>query len=87
MVCTVPEEAIPILVNQYNGTIPDEPSRDWADYLYLAEDLSNMAGRRYSGQRNHINRFKKLYPNYSYEKITEDNMDRVIKSLGLSSEF
>jgi hypothetical protein len=79
--CTVPEEAIPILVNQYNGTIPDEPSRDWADYLYLAEDLSNMAGRRYSGQRNHINRFKKLYPNYSYEKITEDNMDRVIKFL------
>lgn len=79
--CTIPEEAIPILVNQYNGIIPSQPSRDWADYLYLATDLANMAGRRYSGQRNHINRFKKLYPNYSYEKITKDNLGRVIDFL------
>lgn len=79
--CTVPEEAIPVLVDNYKGTIPAAPSRDWSDYLYLAEDLSNMAGRRYSGQRNHINKFKKLYPNYSYENITEDNLERVIKFL------
>jgi hypothetical protein len=72
--CTVPEEAVPILVNQYKGTIPGDPNRDWSDYLYLAEDLSNMVGRRYSGQRNHINKFKKLYPNYSYKKITTDNL-------------
>lgn len=79
--CTVPEEAIPILINEYNGTIPKDPNRDWADYLYLAEDLANMAGRRYSGQRNHINRFKRLYPNYKYEKITDKNLHRVIDFL------
>lgn len=79
--CTVPEEAVPILVNQYKGTIPKEPNRDWSDYLYLADDLSNMAGRRYSGQRNHINRFKRLYPNYTYEKISKDNLDRVTEFL------
>ena len=38
--CTVPEEAIPVLVDNYKGTIPAAPSRDWSDYLYLAEDLS-----------------------------------------------
>lgn len=75
--CTVPEEAVPILVNQYKGIVPGEPLRDLADYLYLAEDLAEMAGRRYSGQRNHINRFKKLYPDYKYEKITEANLNRV----------
>lgn len=38
-----------------------ENIRLWQDYLYNAEDLSTFAGRRYSGQRNHINKFRKLY--------------------------
>jgi uncharacterized protein len=75
--CTVPEEAISILENQFHGTIPGHPSRDWADYLYNAVDLAEMAGRRYSGQRNHINKFKKLYPNYSYQRMNKDNLERV----------
>ncbi len=79
--CTVPEEALPILLNQYGGTIPGTPSRDWADYLYLAEDLGEMAGRRYSGQRNHINKFKKLYPDYKYQRITPDNLPRIMDFL------
>jgi hypothetical protein len=79
--CTVPEEALPVLVNEFGGTIPGIPSRDWADYLYLAEDLAEMAGRRYSGQRNHINKFKKLYPDYSYQRITTDHIPRIIEFL------
>lgn len=75
--CTVPEEVLPILVNQFHGTIPDLPPRDWSDYLYNAEDLALMAGRRYSGQRNHINKFKKLYPDYKYQSITHENLPRV----------
>lgn len=78
--CTVPEEAVFLLVEKYNG-IPAGSSRDLSDYLYLSEDLAYMAGRRYSGQRNHINQFKKLYPNYKYEKITGENLDRVIDFL------
>ena len=79
--CTVPEEAIPVLEERYHGTIPGTPSRDWADYLYLAEDLAEMAGRRYSGQRNHINKFKKLYPDYRYQRITQENLPRIIDFL------
>lgn len=79
--CTVPEEAIGTLINEFHGTIPGTPSRDWADYLYQAEDLSQLAGRRYSGQRNHINKFKKTYPTYQYHSITEDNLESVIKFL------
>ena len=59
--CTVPEEAVPILMDKYKGQMPERANRDWSDYLYLAEDLANMAGRRYSSQRNHINKFKRLY--------------------------
>ena len=79
--CTVPEEGLSTLVDQYQGTIPGTPSRDWADYLYQAEDLAEMAGRRFSGQRNHINKFKKLFPNYRYEKITQDNLHRIVEFL------
>jgi uncharacterized protein len=79
--CTVPKEAVSILVDQYHGTVPGAPSRDWADYLYKAEDLAEMAGRRFSGQRNHINKFKKNYPNYTYHKITPENLHRVIDFL------
>jgi len=79
--CTVPKEVVPAIVERYNGTIPAEPNRDWADYLYRAEDLAEMAGRRYSGQRNHINKFKKLYPDYKYHRITPDNLQRVTEFL------
>ncbi len=79
--CTVPEEGLSILTDRFHGVIPGTPNRDWADYLYLAEDLAEMAGRRFSGQRNHINKFKKLYPEYRYEKITQDNLSRIIDFL------
>jgi len=79
--CTVPEQHVSILVDQFNGEVPCPPNRDWADYLYNAEDLAEMAGRKYSGQRNHINKFKKLYPDYSYHRITPDNNSRVLDFL------
>jgi hypothetical protein len=79
--CTVPEEAVATLVNDFGGTQPCSSNRDWADYLYHADDLADMAGRKYSGQRNHINKFKKLYPNYTYQRITNENIPRVIDFL------
>lgn len=79
--CTVPEEAVPILVQEYGGTQPCTSNRDWADYLYNADDLADMAGRKFSGQRNHINKFHKLYPNYSYQRITPENTPRIIDFL------
>ena len=36
--------------------------RPWKDYIYRREDLAEFAGRHYSGQRNHIHKFRKLYP-------------------------
>ena len=50
-------------------------SEDWDDYLYRAEDIVNLAGRRYCGQRNHINKFKKLYEVSRFEAITKDNTE------------
>ena len=35
--------------------------RSWSDYLYSFESAATFAGKKFSGQRNHINHFKKLY--------------------------
>ncbi len=47
--------------------------RDWFDYVYNAEDLKTLAGRKFSGQRNHINKFKKLYE-YEFSAIDQNNL-------------
>lgn len=36
-------------------------TRDHFDYVYLTENLSRLAGRKYSAKRNHINQFKRYY--------------------------
>ena len=50
---------------------------EWADYVYEASDLINLSGRKYHGQKNHINFFKKNFPNYTYEEINDDNINEV----------
>lgn len=50
-----------------------EPNRDIFDYVYLAEDLESLKGKRYHGKRNHLNRF---YENdWSFEPLTADNIE------------
>lgn len=44
-----------------------------ADYLYDTAALATFPGRRYGGQRNHLNRFARLYPEATVEAITEEN--------------
>jgi len=45
--------------------------RDIEDYLYLAEDLRELKGRKYHSKRNHISYFMKNY-DYKYEPLTKD---------------
>lgn len=50
-----------------------EYKSDSADYIYDVNNLANLSGRKYHGKKNHINKFKKTYDNWSYEKITDYN--------------
>ena len=72
----VPLEEREFLMDRYPYTTVDN-SRLWQDYLYRAEDLMTLAGRRYSGQRNHINKFKKLYPEAVYRPLTPEDSEAV----------
>ncbi len=68
----VPVEEREFLMDRYPYTTVDN-SRLWQDYLYRAEDLMTFSGRRYSGQRNHINKFRKLYPDAVYRPLTPED--------------
>lgn len=52
-------------------------SRDYSDYVYSAEKLALLSGRKYHQKRNHISGFKKRYPDYKFEVINDENVDLV----------
>lgn len=47
--------------------------RTWRDYLYEAGNLCDFPGRHYSGQRNHVNKFRKLYPDARFRVLGKDD--------------
>lgn len=51
--------------------------RDWSDYFYLSEKFKTYSGKKLGGQRNHVNKFKKLYPNYKFKAVLETDVDRI----------
>lgn len=74
----VPEEKAAELMQRY-PRFHFTNERTWKDYLYHAEDLQRFAGRHYSGQRNHINRFRKEHPAAEYVTLTADSEPLIAK--------
>jgi len=63
----------------YPGEFEISYSRDEADYIYDVEALKNLAGKKYHGKKNHVNKFKKTHVDWSYEKITDANTNECIE--------
>lgn len=74
--CTVPSGVVPMLMRRYPKA-QAAPARDWFDYLYRTQDLQNFSGKKYDGQRNHIHKFQRMYPEHGFQEITEENIGRV----------
>lgn len=56
-----------------------EYNRDQADYVYESEKLITLSGKKLHGKRNHINKFKELHPDWSYESITDGNTQECLE--------
>lgn len=52
-----------------------EPLADWGDYLYNAQPLSTLVGKKMSKKRNHVNQFIRTYPEWRAEIMTSVNAD------------
>lgn len=52
---------------------------DFQDYVYDAQSLITLGGKKLHSKRNHINRFKENYPDWTYEPITPENLHEVVQ--------
>lgn len=59
----------------YPGRFEIEFDRDIADYIYESEKLISLSGKKLHAKRNHINKFKATHENWSYESMTEKNLE------------
>ena len=57
--------------------------RDNFDYVYLAQDLINLSGRKFHGKKNHLNAFQKEYPNAQYVPITKEIIPKCREELNI----
>lgn len=71
------QENIGILEHYYPGQFRFSCDRGSFDYVYHIDDLADLKGRKYQKKRNHINRFRTLYPDHRFEPLTPANLEAV----------
>ena len=68
------DEGREMIRNMHAGLFAFESDRALEDYVYNAENLRNLTGRRYQPKRNHINRSMSEYPDCRDESLTRDRL-------------
>ena len=75
----VPEEVKVQWETLFPGRFSYEERRNGADYVYLAERLITLQGKKLHAKRNFINRFKAAYPGrWRYEAMRPDQVEEVM---------
>lgn len=74
--CAVPREMLGGLVTRYRFC-RTESHFPLDEYVYVAENMMSFAGKHYSGQRNHINKFYKTYPEAIFRPIQKDDTPKI----------
>lgn len=68
----VEKEMAELLVSYGGAQFAVEEDRDNFDYVYLREELETLAGRKLHSKKNHLNSFRKNYPDAEYLPVTEE---------------
>lgn len=78
----VDEKTLPLILA--DRRLPDPMyafDRNWSDYLYSFEEAMTFPGKKYSGQRNHIHKFERLYGKPQIRPLTPADRPAVIELL------
>ena len=76
IVSSVTEKNLQWMKEYYKDKISVESDRANFDYIYNAEDLINLSGKKYHGKRNHIKRF--MDNDWSFEAVSPEDYDECI---------
>lgn len=72
--CSVPEPMIDDIEDVLPGRYVFKDNTDGADYIYAADKLMTLSGKKLQSKRNFVNRFKKNYDGcWTYEDLTDEN--------------
>ena len=75
----VTKDKFELLEQLFPGKYSIEFDRDAADYVYEVSKLTSLAGKKLHGKRNHINKFKENNPDWSYETLTDENLEECLQ--------
>ena len=67
-------ENIDLLEQLYPGKFTFQCDRDSFDYVYNIDDLAELKGRKYQKKRNHVNKFRSLYPDWRTEVMIAEHL-------------
>lgn len=70
----VEEAGLSSLKAVYEGRMETEFLDSASDYVYNASDLITLAGKKYSGKRNHISQFIREYEHFDYVPVDRSNL-------------
>lgn len=74
--CCLDNRVAAQMAKRYNSVVITN-NRDWSDYIYDAEKFRTYSGKKFSGQRNHVNKFKRLFPDYKFKQIEKSDFVRI----------
>ncbi len=74
----LPEHMKDIFEEAFPGELEYIEDRPNYDYIYLAEDLRTLSGRKYSAKRNHLNYFREHYQ-YEYVPLTSAMSEKAMQ--------
>lgn len=84
----VPESAVETLMSC--GATQVQELTNWGDYIYSAESLATLSGKKMSKKRNRFNKFEAENPGWSLSPLTPDNVEialQILDQIESTSDF
>ncbi len=78
--CTLDDSQFSLL-KEHVSSFTAYAERKWYDYIYDAKDLRDLAGKKNAARRNHIHKFTRLYPGWSYDRLEQKDIPELIEFL------
>ncbi len=60
-------------------TVSWEMSEDFSDYVYETKKLMKLKGKDYRAKRNHVNKFIREYPDFTYQTLTKADRKKAVE--------